>query len=67
MKGPTLIAQLILDEKLGKEEARRVAMLANLAEAGRPLAAAARAVGIGEGHARHLAERFKIKFRSGPG
>jgi len=62
---PRLIGQLMADEKLSKEEAQRVSLLADYADAGRPAAAAARALGITVDHAVHLAARFKITFASG--
>ena len=62
MSGPRLIEQLMQDAKLSKADAQRVSMLSDFAEAKRPLAAAARALGITEDHARHIAPRFQIVF-----
>lgn len=64
MKGSPLVEQLVFEEKLPKDRARQVAMLAQLAEAGRPLAAAARAVGLDHGVAAEYARRFLITFKS---
>ena len=63
MKGPQLIGQLIADAQLPRDEALRLATLANLAEAGRPLAAAARAAGLDLEIARRLARQFGMSFQ----
>jgi hypothetical protein len=63
MSGPLLIGQLIADAKLKKDEAQAVAMLASLAEKGRPLISAAAAAGLAYDRARELAHRFNINFK----
>lgn len=60
-----LIGQLMHEQKIPKPLAEQVAMLQSLAEAGRPLKAAARAVGLSPKTAGSLAARFNITFVSG--
>ncbi len=59
-----LIGQLVQEQKFSKDYASRVAMLMNLAEAGRSLADAARASGIAYNMAAKLAVDLKITFKS---